>query len=212
MEEQETKRETAPGTEPEKTAQQEAEQKSDLSKKTKTELREACEALAAENEALKKAAEEARAEAETSKKVALQAAEFQTLYTRLRSDFDNYRRRNAEIGEKAKADAAVAVAEKLLPVLDNFERALASVKDESVLTGIRMIFEQLGDILGGMGVKKYESLGKDFDHNLHDAVLMQEAEPEQDGKILNVIQEGYTYGDRVVRAAKVIVGKAPEAK
>ena len=75
-----------------------------------------------------------------------------------------------------------------------------------------MIFGQLSDVLGNMNVKMYESLGKEFDHNLHDAVLMQDAEPDKVGKVINVIQEGYMYGDRVVRAAKVIVGKAPEAE
>ncbi len=186
--------------------------KADFSKMNKAELKEVCEGLTEENEALKKAAEDARAEAEQSKKVALQAAEFQTLYTRLKGDFDNYRRRNAEINEKAKEDAAVSLAEKLLPVLDNFGRAISNIHDENILVGVQMIFGQLSDVLGNMNVKMYESLGKEFDHNLHDAVLMQDAEPDNVGKVINVIQEGYMYGDRVVRAAKVIVGKAPEAE
>ncbi len=202
---------TAEQTSEERTAEVvEEPAKADFSKMNKSELKEVCEGLAEENEALKKAAEDAKAEAEQSKKVALQAAEFQTLYTRLKGDFDNYRRRNAEINEKAKEDAAVSLAEKLLPVLDNFGRAISSIHDENILVGVQMIFGQLSDVLGNMNVKMYESLGKEFDHNLHDAVLMQDAEPDKVGKVINVIQEGYMYGDRVVRAAKVIVGKAPE--
>lgn len=202
---------TAEQTSEERTAEVvEEPAKADFSKMNKSELKEVCEGLAEENEALKKAAEDAKAEAEQSKKVALQAAEFQTLYTRLKGDFDNYRRRNAEINEKAKEDAAVSLAKKLLPVLDNFGRAISSIHDENILVGVQMIFGQLSDVLGNMNVKMYESLGKEFDHNLHDAVLMQDAEPDKVGKVINVIQEGYMYGDRVVRAAKVIVGKAPE--
>ena len=202
---------TAAQTSEERTAEVvEEPAKADFSKMNKSELKEVCEGLTEENEALKKAAEDAKAEAEQSKKVALQAAEFQTLYTRLKGDFDNYRRRNAEINEKAKEDAAVSLAEKLLPVLDNFGRAISSIHDENILVGVQMIFGQLSDVLGNMNVKMYESLGKEFDHNLHDAVLMQDAEPDKVGKVINVIQEGYMYGDRVVRAAKVIVGKAPE--
>lgn len=205
------KERTAEQTSEERTAEVvEEPAKADFSKMNKSELKEVCERLAEENEALKKAAEDAKAEAEQSKKVALQAAEFQTLYTRLKGDFDNYRRRNAEINEKAKEDAAVSLAEKLLPVLDNFGRAISSIHDENILVGVQMIFGQLSDVLGNMNVKMYESLGKEFDHNLHDAVLMQDAEPDKVGKVINVIQEGYRYGDRVVRAAKVIVGKAPE--
>lgn len=205
------KERTAEQTSEERTAEVvEEPAKADFSKMNKSELKEVCEGLAEENEALKKAAEDAKAEAEQSKKVALQAAEFQTLYTRLKGDFDNYRRRNAEINEKAKEDAAVSLAEKLLPVLDNFGRAISSIHDENILVGVQMIFGQLSDVLGNMNVKMYESLGKEFDHNLHDAVLMQDAEPDKVGKVINVIQEGYRYGDRVVRAAKVIVGKAPE--
>lgn len=205
------KERTAEQTSEERTAEVvEEPAKADFSKMNKSELKEVCEGLAEENEALKKAAEDAKAEAEQSKKVALQAAEFQTLYTRLKGDFDNYRRRNAEINEKAKEDAAVSLAEKLLPVLDNFGRAISSIHDENILVGVQMIFGQLSDVLGNMNVKMYESLGKEFDHNLHDAVLMQDAEPDKVGKVINVIQEGYMYGDRVVRAAKVIVGKAPE--
>ena len=202
---------TAEQTSEERTAEVvEEPAKADFSKMNKSELKEVCEGLAEEKEEKKKAAEDAKAEAEQSKKVALQAAEFQTLYTRLKGDFDNYRRRNAEINEKAKEDAAVSLAKKLLPVLDNFGRAISSIHDENILVGVQMIFGQLSDVLGNMNVKMYESLGKEFDHNLHDAVLMQDAEPDKVGKVINVIQEGYMYGDRVVRAAKVIVGKAPE--
>ena len=186
---------------PEPEAEEEPEKES--RKKGNKRLKEEVERLTEENEAL-------RQEAEVSKKIALQAAEFQTLYTRLKGDFDNYKRRNAEIAEKSKEDATVALAELLLPVLDNFGRALASIHDESIATGVRMIYQQFNDVLAQMNVEKYESLGEDFDHNLHDAVLLQEAGPEQAGKVINVILDGYCYGERVIRAAKVVVGKAPD--
>lgn len=189
--EQEEKREESPAAEG---------AKSDFAKLTKAELKSMCEALTTENEALKK-------ETEQAKKIALQAADFQTLYTRLKADFDNYRRRNAGISEKAKEDATVALAEGLLPVLDNFSRALSAITDENTLVGIRMIFTQFNEILEHMNIRKFESLGADFDHNLHDAVLMQESGPENDGKVINVLLDGYRCGDRVIRAAKVIVGK-----
>lgn len=209
MEQDKEKRKPEGAEEPEQTgskAPAETEQ-DELAKLGKSELKKLVVKAQAEAEAARAEAETARAECEVAKKVALQAAEFQTLYTRLKADFDNYKRRNAGIAEKSLEDATVSLAEKLLPVLDNFGRAIAAVKDENVLVGIRMIEQQLYDVLEHIHVKKFESLGKDFDHNFHDAVLMQDAPKEQAGKVLHVVQEGYLYNDRVIRAAKVIVGK-----
>ena len=102
------------------------------------------------------------------------------------------------------------VMESILPVLDDFERALANMaKDENakeILTGIELIHNKLTGILKSNGLQKIETEGKDFDTDYHEAIAMVPA-PELKGKVLDCIQTGYMLNDKVIRHAKVAVGE-----
>ena len=130
---------------------------------------------------------------------------------RLMAEFDNYRKRT----EKEKAsmyDMGISGAlEKLLPVLDNFERGLASVDDEgktsSVYVGMDMIYKQLVKVLTDMGVEPIDAAGKEFDPNLHNAVMQTEDEALPENTVAQELQKGYTYKGTVLRHSMVSVVK-----
>ena len=125
------------------------------------------------------------------------------------AEFNNFRNRT----EKEKAAmyeiGARSVIEKLLPVVDNFERGLASVpegeKDGSFAAGMDMIYKQLIKMLDDLGVKEIEALGHEFDPNLHNAVMHEESEEQGENTVTEVFQKGYTYHDIVIRHAMVKV-------
>jgi len=135
---------------------------------------------------------------------------------RLRADFDNYRKRVEkefkEVSKYGKSDIIV----KLLPVVDNFEKAIAtmeSVKEnKSIIEGISLIYRDLLDTMGKEGLKKIESAGKPFDPNLHHAIMMKDTESGEEGMVIEEMQAGYTFEDRVIRPAMVVVTKHAEAK
>jgi molecular chaperone GrpE len=133
-------------------------------------------------------------------------------YMRLAADFQNYKRRV----EKEKIDIYTYANEKiavgLLEVTDNFERALessgsADVPDESFVKGMELIFKQLQDILQKNGVEEIQSLGEEFDPLLHHAVMMEETEDYESGKVSAVLSKGYKLKDRVIRPAMVKVAQ-----
>ena len=130
---------------------------------------------------------------------------------RLMAEFDNYRKRT----EKEKAAmydmGASATIEKLLPVLDNFERGLASVPEEqktsSVYVGMDMIYKQMIKVLTDMGVEPIDAAGKEFDPNLHNAVMQTESEELPENTVAQELQKGYTYKGTVIRHSMVSVVK-----
>ena len=128
-------------------------------------------------------------------------------FLRLQADFDNYRRRSRSDNEEASRRAAAAVAEGLLPVLDNFERALSSMEDSADRQGVEMIMKQLQTALFNAGLAEIEAEGKDFDPNLHHAVSQVDAGEEGRNKVIMVLQKGYTFNDKLLRAAMVQVGQ-----
>ncbi|MCR5655310.1 MAG: nucleotide exchange factor GrpE [Lachnospiraceae bacterium] len=125
------------------------------------------------------------------------------------AEFENYRNRT----EKEKAamfeTGAKSVIEKILPVIDNFERGLESVSEEEKASpfadGMNMIYKQLLTELENMGVKPIEAVGKEFDPNLHNAVMQVESEEYESGFVAAEMQKGYTYHDTVVRHSMVSV-------
>lgn len=124
---------------------------------------------------------------------------------RSQADFANYRRRTRE----EKADLAikykVEIIEQILPVLDNFERALASgCDDDGFSQGVEMIYRQLWTVLKQEGVKEINAVGEEFDHKYHEAVEKVESE-EEEGTVIEEVQKGYLYEDVVVRPAMVKV-------
>lgn len=128
-------------------------------------------------------------------------------FLRLQADFDNFRRRSRADNEEASRRAAAAVAEGLLPVLDNFERALAAMEDTADRQGVELIMKQLQTALANSGLAEIEAEGKDFDPKLHHAVSQADAGEEGRNKVIMVLQKGYTFNGRLLRAAMVQVGQ-----
>ncbi len=135
--------------------------------------------------------------------------ELQDKYLRLQAEFVNFRNRT----DKEKAASfdlgAKSVVEKMLPVIDNLERGLAVLTDEqkedAFAQGIDKVYKQLMATLEGMNVKPMESVGKEFDPNLHNAVMHVEDENVGENIVVEEFQKGYTYHDTVVRHAMVKV-------
>lgn len=125
---------------------------------------------------------------------------------RVQADFDNFRRRSRKDAEEAGQRANAELISTLLPVLDNFERALAMMQQSADRDGVEMIFKQLQQLLSNAGLQEIAAEGADFDPNLHQAVLQEEVAAERKGKVLMVLQKGYQIGDKLLRAAMVQVG------
>jgi len=126
------------------------------------------------------------------------------------AEFENYRKRT----EKEKAQmfemGAKSVIEKMLPVVDNFERGLASISEDQrgpVYEGMSMIYKQLMDEMDKLGVKPIEALGQEFNPDLHNAVMQVESEEFEEGIVAQELQKGYTYRDTVVRHSMVAVAQ-----
>ena len=127
---------------------------------------------------------------------------------RERADFENYKKRNAALASASFANGSADVIEKILPVLDNFDRALAGYEEseDAFAVGVKMIYRQLMDSLTALGVKEIDALGKAFDPELMNAVMqVEKAEGEESGIVNEVFQKGYKLNDRILRYAMVKV-------
>jgi molecular chaperone GrpE len=150
-------------------------------------------------------------EAGSIAKLELQLSEANDKYLRLYSDFDNYKKRiNRERIELIKS-ASQDVMASILPILDDMERAIKAMNDaknvEAVKEGIQLVYQKMKSITEGKGLKAMETIGKDFDADLHDAIANVPAPDEkQKGKVIEEIEKGYYLNDKVIRHAKVMVG------
>ena len=142
----------------------------------------------------------------------IQNAELNDKFLRLFSDFDNYRKRtNAEKLELIKT-ASKSVIEGLLPVVDDFDRALEAFRDQNVddetIKGVELISNKINTFLSQKGLEPMDSKGKEFDTDWHDAITQIPA-PSDDlkGKVIDVIQKGYLLNGTIIRHAKVVVGQ-----
>ena len=127
-------------------------------------------------------------------------------YMRLMADFQNHKKRT----EKEKSDiysyANEKMATELLTVLDNFERALDhECSDDGFKEGMDMIFKQLFDALGKAGLAEIPALGEEFDPNFHNAVMTEDTDEYESGKVSGVLQKGYTLNGKVIRPTMVKV-------
>lgn len=155
-------------------------------------------------------AETPEASQESPKTDAAQEENYKDQLMRLRADFDNYKKRTS----REKADIAAYTTEgllkKLLPVVDNLERAQAAAESDEesqVAEGVRMVFDELMGVLKEEGLEEIEAEGQPFDPNFHHGVAVG-SDPEADDQVvLSVFQKGYTYKDRVVRAAMVQINQ-----
>ena len=137
-------------------------------------------------------------------------AELNDKYLRLFSEFDNFRKRTAKEKLDLTATASESVIRDILPVLDDFERALQNMEkngNEADMQGVTLIFNKLKDTLRKKGLEEIEAMGVDFNTDEHEALTMIPA-PEEDkkGKVLDVIQKGYKLNGKVIRFARVVVG------
>ena len=137
-------------------------------------------------------------------------AELNDKYLRLFSEFDNHRKRTAKEKLDLMATASENVIKDILPVLDDFERALQNMEkngNEADLQGVTLIFNKLKDTLKKKGLEEIEAMDAEFNTDEHEALTMIPA-PEEDkkGKVLDVIQKGYKLNGKVIRFARVVVG------
>ena len=206
----------------EKKAAEAEELKEEAEAKAEAEQAEAAEsAEAAEEKAVEGEAEEAGGKEESEAKEESDAkedakadekdaeAEESERYMRLMAEFQNFKRRAAREKSDIHAYANERIVSDLLPVLDNFERALNTETDEfeAYAKGMELIFEQLKTALEKAGVKEIEALGCDFDPNVHNAVMTDNTDDYENDKISKVLQKGYKLNDKVVRPSMVAVNK-----
>ncbi|MEG0615649.1 MAG: nucleotide exchange factor GrpE [Oscillospiraceae bacterium] len=127
-------------------------------------------------------------------------------YARVLAEYDNYRKRTSKEKIEAYGDATIEATKEMLPVLDNFERAmLAETTDENFKNGMQMIFNQYFEALTKLGVSEIEAEGKEFDPNFHNAINQVEDENFGENTVCQVMQKGYKLGDKVIRHAMVVV-------
>ena len=122
------------------------------------------------------------------------------------AEFDNYRKRTEKEKSSMYIIGARDIVEKMLPIMDNFERGLAQApEDDPFAEGMKMIYKQMITAFDEMGVKPIEAVGKEFDPNLHNAVMHVEDESVGENIVVEEFQKGYTYKDFVVRHSMVKV-------
>ena len=134
-------------------------------------------------------------------------------YRRTLAEFDNYRKRTDKEKSAMYEIGAKDVIEKILPVIDNFERAI-SLDDDNLtdelskfLSGFKMIYTSLLSTLNAIGVKEIEAMGKQFDPKTMEAIMTTSIMEEEEGVVVEVMQKGYTYNDKVIRVAMVKVNE-----
>ena len=138
--------------------------------------------------------------------------DFKEKYIRLYSEYENYRKRTAKEKIVLITNASENVIKELLPILDDFERAIdnnKNVEDASVLKeGFDLIYSKMHKGLVNQGLKPMEANGKDFDSEIHEAITKIPAPNEKlKGKVVDVIEKGYQINEKVIRYAKVVVGE-----
>ena len=179
------------------------EEGADEAEKVKAEdAGEKTEGEAAEEEAKEAEAEKAEEEAKKAEEAESER------YMRLMAEFQNFKRRVAKEKSDIHAYANEKIVGDLLPVLDNFERALSTeTEDEGYAKGMQLIFEQLKTALGNAGLEEIKAMDEEFDPNVHNAVMTETIEDKEDGIITKVLQKGYRLKDKVVRPSMVAVNK-----
>ena len=188
------------------------EESADEAEEVKAEEAVAEETAAEETEAEEAKAEEtadkAAGESEEATKEEAEEAESER-YMRLMAEFQNYKKRVAKEKSDIHAYANEKIIGELLPVLDNFERALdADGGDiEAYAKGMQLIFEQLKKALENAGLEEIKAMDEEFDPNVHNAVMTDNLEEKEDGTITKVLQKGYKLKDKVIRPSMVAVNK-----
>jgi len=133
--------------------------------------------------------------------------EMKKKYLLLYADFENFRKNKAKERIELLQTAAAGVITDLLPSIDNYERALANAPEGEISEGIQLIFKGILNTLQTKGLKELPAKGEVFNADFHDCITQYPAPSEEDkGKVLEVLEKGYTLNDKVIRFAKVVVG------
>lgn len=150
--------------------------------------------------------EAAEAPAEEKKEMSAEDEALNVKYMRLMADFQNFKRRTEKEKSDIYAFANEKIVSELLNVIDNFERALEhSAEGDSFAEGMNMIFKQLQGVLEKAGVSEINAQGEDFDPNFHNAVMTEDSEEYESGKVTAVLQKGYILNNKVIRPSMVKV-------
>jgi molecular chaperone GrpE len=216
MAEAENKMNEQPGTEPEEIMDETVEETTDetVDKAADETVDETMDETGAEEAAEETPDPEGAAEPGAqapagSKEKAVQekVAALEDKVKRQMAEFDNFRKRTAKEKEQMFSMGEKSVIEKMLPIVDNFERGLAAVpeneKDSAIVSGMEMVYKQLMKQLEDLGVKPIEAVGKEFDPNFHNAVMQVESDEFETGIVAQEFQKGYTYHDMVNRHSMV---------
>ena len=134
---------------------------------------------------------------------------------KLLAEFDNFQRRTLDEKENMKKFQNLDFVKDFLPAIDDLDRVVEfdEIQDSnSMLEAIKMIKTKIDKILNKYSIKSFESLDADFDPNLHEALLEQNSDSFNKGKIMNEYEKGYKYHDKIIRHAKVVVSKGKEKK
>ena len=130
---------------------------------------------------------------------------------RLKAEFDNYRKRVARDQQELAARAHERLVRELVPILDDLERALEAVaqhEEAQLEEGVRLVHRSLADLLTREGLTEVQTAGK-FDPHTQEALLSQPSD-EDEGSVIQVLQKGYSLGDRVLRPARVVISAGPD--
>lgn len=179
---------------PTPTADTDAKEEQQNTELTVDEIKKQMEELAQQNEQLQQ-----------------QKEDYEHKMLRLQADFDNFRKRTRSEKMELQKYAAADFVEKLLPIVDNFNRALTSSKQsqdyESLSKGIEMIHDQLLQLLEKEEVQEIHAVGQPFNPELHQAVMQVESEEHEEGIVVEELQKGYLYKGKIIRPAMVKVSK-----
>lgn len=134
--------------------------------------------------------------------------DLQTKLVRLQADFQNYKKRVEKEKDDLVSIGVVSIANEILPVIDNFERALEHEgESESFKEGMELIYEGLKNALKAKGIVELKALGEDFNPDYHQAVSMGHSDEYKENQVIEVLLKGYEYNGKVIRHAMVIVNK-----
>jgi molecular chaperone GrpE len=149
---------------------------------------------------------------EQLEKTELELLELKDRHIRLQAEFDNYRKRTLKERMELLKTASESLLISILPVIDDFDRAMQTVnleeKNSHIKEGVQLIYNKFQEFLKQNGVKEIEAKEQDFDTDLHEAITKIPAPTEElKGKIVDVVQKGYFLNDKVIRFSKVVIGE-----
>ena len=188
--------------------------------KGKSKIDDAPEMAVADDDVIEADAEEvfdeeeevADAEKEAETNAVDELKELQNKYLRLAAEFDNYRKRTLREKAELMQYAGEGILKDILPLVDDFERGMDQASKandmEAMLIGMDLIYNKFKDFLSSKGVKEISAMNEPFDTDWHEAVVnIQAPSDDMKGKIIDVIQKGYTLNDKIIRYSKVVVGE-----